>query len=86
MASLAPIDIDIQASPAGSVDSMDTNTTPDTEYSPPESPFREQRKFVTSKRMAARRKLERLTQEEKVGQVLILYLRPDSTNGNRYHY
>ncbi|KAB5578455.1 glycoside hydrolase superfamily [Coniochaeta sp. 2T2.1] len=66
MASLASFDIDIKASPAGSVDSMDTNTTPDTEYSPPESPFREQKEFFSNKKIAARRKLERLTQEEKV--------------------
>lgn len=53
--------------PADSVeDSMDTSTTPDTEYSPPETPFREHERFMKSKRMAARKKLGQLTQEEKV--------------------
>jgi beta-glucosidase len=65
MASLPHIEIDPNASPA---DSMDTNTTPDTEYSPPESPFNEHHNFIRSKRMAARKKLEKLTQEEKVRQ------------------
>ncbi|OIW26177.1 glycoside hydrolase family 3 protein [Coniochaeta ligniaria NRRL 30616] len=62
MAPLPSIDIDPNASP---VDSMDTNTTPDTEYSPPESPFHEHKGFVENKRMAARKKLGQLTQEEK---------------------
>ncbi len=66
MAPVPSIDIDPNASPAASVDSMDTNTTPDTEYSPPESPFHEQQDFVENKRMAARKKLGQLTQEEKV--------------------
>lgn len=69
MAPLPSIDIDPNASPAASVDSMDTNTTPDTEYSPPESPFREYEHFTKNKRTAARKKLEQLTQEEKVRQL-----------------
>ncbi|KAH8906025.1 glycosyl hydrolase family 3 N terminal domain-containing protein [Coniochaeta sp. PMI_546] len=66
MAPLPSIDIDPNASPAASVDSMDTNTTPDTEYSPPESPFHEYEHFTKNKRTAARKKLGQLTQEEKV--------------------
>lgn len=65
MASLN-IDIDRNASPGDSIKSMDTNTTPDTEYSPPDSPFNEQKTFMNNRRMVARRKLEQLTQEEKV--------------------
>ncbi|KAJ9148718.1 Beta-glucosidase [Coniochaeta hoffmannii] len=66
MAPPPSIDIDPNASPAASEDSMDTNTTPDTEYSPPESPFHEHQDFMKNKRMAARKKLVQLTQEEKV--------------------
>lgn len=69
MAPLPPIDIDPNASPAASVDSIDrmgSNTTPDTEYSPPASPFHEHEAFTKNKRMAARKKLGQLTQEEKV--------------------
>lgn len=66
MAPLPSIDIDVDASPAASVDSMDTNTTPDTEFSPPESPFCEHEGFMKDKIMAARKKLGQLTQEEKV--------------------
>lgn len=67
MANLVSIDIDPNASPSDSVDSMDTNTTPDTEFSPPDSPFNHSKVFLSeNKRLAARRKLASLTQEEKV--------------------
>jgi beta-glucosidase len=70
MASLSPlgtIDLDSgmdpNASPLGSVDS---NTTPDTEFSsPPESPYQDQ-DFLKYTRAAAKKKLSQLTQEEKV--------------------
>lgn len=57
-----PLDIDPNASPIGSID---TNTTPDTEFSPPESPF-QQFPPLKSPRLLARSKLSALTQEEKV--------------------
>lgn len=63
---LPSIDIGPNGFPTHSPDSMDINTTPDTEYSPPETPFREHEGFMKSKRMAARKKLGQLTQEEKV--------------------
>lgn len=66
MAGLASIDIDPIPSPSNSVDSMDTNSTPNTEYSPPDSPFQEHPGFMKNKRLAARKKLAQLTQEEKV--------------------
>ncbi|KAK4031503.1 beta-glucosidase B [Parachaetomium inaequale] len=67
MAALAPTgsvgqDIDPNASPVGSID---TNTTPDTEFSPPESPI-QQSGPPKDVRTLARNKLATLTQEEKV--------------------
>jgi len=55
-------DIDPSVSPIGSID---TNTTPDTEFSPPDSPF-QHLGLPKSKRLLAKKKLETLTQEEKV--------------------
>ncbi|KAK4648303.1 uncharacterized protein QC761_108840 [Podospora bellae-mahoneyi] len=56
---------DPNASPIGSVDS---NVTPDTEFSPPDSPFRHHATLapVKEKRELARKKLSTLTLEEKV--------------------
>ncbi|GAB1310840.1 hypothetical protein MFIFM68171_01050 [Madurella fahalii] len=54
--------IDPSASPGGSID---TNTTPDTEFSPPDSPFH-QSGPPKDKRQLARKKLTTLTLEEKV--------------------
>lgn len=82
MAPPPSIDIDPNASPAASEDSMDTNTTPDTEYSPPESPFHEHQDFMKNKRMAARKKLVQLTQEEKVRQASSMIYPPRSTADN----
>lgn len=66
---MGPIDtaheIDPNASPVGSIDTIDTNTTPDTEFSPPDSPFR-QSGPPKDKRQIARQKLATLTIEEKV--------------------
>lgn len=69
MAAVAPVgdvdigrDIDPSVSP---VVSIDTNTTPDTEFSPPDSPFRESAP-PKDKRLLARKKLATLTLEEKV--------------------
>lgn len=56
-------DIDPNASPVGSID---TNTTPDTEFSPPDSPF-QQSGPPKDKRQIAKQKLATLTIEEKVG-------------------
>lgn len=56
-------DIDPNASPVGSID---TNTTPDTEFSPPDSPF-QQGGPPKDKRQLAKQKLATLTIEEKVG-------------------
>jgi len=69
MASLPVIDVDPVASRTGSLNSMESDTTPDTEYSPPESPFREPKSFLNNKRIAARKKLAHLSQEEKVRRV-----------------
>ena len=55
-------DIDPNASPA---ESYDTNTTPNTEFSMPDSPF-EQAGPPKDKRLLARQKLSTLTLEEKV--------------------
>ncbi|KAK3939692.1 beta-glucosidase B [Diplogelasinospora grovesii] len=55
-------EIEPNASPVGSID---TNTTPDTEFSPPESPFQDIGP-PKDKRQLARKKLSTLTQEEKV--------------------
>ncbi|KAK0657412.1 glycoside hydrolase family 3 protein [Cercophora newfieldiana] len=55
------LDIDPNASPVGS---LDTNTTPDTEYSPPGSPFGQP--DISNKRFLAQKKLSTLTPEEKV--------------------
>ncbi|KAM7205470.1 beta-glucosidase B [Naviculisporaceae sp. PSN 640] len=55
-------DIDPNASPVGSID---TNTTPDTEFSPPDSPF-QQCGPPKDKRQIAKQKLASLTIEEKV--------------------
>jgi beta-glucosidase len=69
MAALGPVenldlgqDIDPNASPVGSID---TNTTPDTEFSPPDSPIL-QNGPPKDKRALARTKLATLTTEEKV--------------------
>ncbi|KAK4192605.1 family 3 putative glycoside hydrolase [Podospora australis] len=57
-------DIDPNASPTESVET-NTNTTPDTEFSPPDSPF--QHPFTPkNKRVLAKKKLSTLTLEEKV--------------------
>lgn len=48
-----------------SVSPLDTNTTPDTEFSPPSSPFHEGGP-PKDKRLLARTKLATLTLEEKV--------------------
>jgi len=56
------LDIDPNASPIGSID---TNTTLDTEFSPPDSPI-QQFEYPKGKRLLARKKLAALTQEEKV--------------------
>ncbi|KAK3693589.1 glycoside hydrolase superfamily [Podospora appendiculata] len=53
---------DPNASPVGSID---TNTTPDTEFSPPGSPF-QQIGLPKNKRLLAQKKLATLTQEEKI--------------------
>ncbi|KAH8899447.1 glycoside hydrolase family 3 protein [Thozetella sp. PMI_491] len=50
-------DIDPAASP------LETNTTPDTEYSPPSSPYQS---VLKNKRLAAKVKLAKLTQKEKI--------------------
>jgi beta-glucosidase len=56
------LDIDLNALPA--VESLDTNTTPDTEFSSPGSPFGQ---FdFSEKRFIAQKKLSTLTVEEKV--------------------
>lgn len=55
-------DIDPNASPSESIDS---NTTPDTEFSPMGSPFQEVA-VPKNKRFLAKKKLANLTQEEKV--------------------
>jgi beta-glucosidase len=60
-------EIDPNASPIGSTD---TNTTPGTEFSPPESPF-QQFPPLKSPRLLARSKLSALTQEEKVRSSLL---------------
>jgi beta-glucosidase len=65
MATLTSIDIDPNPSPSDSVGTMDASS-PNTEYSPPDSPFQEHVDFVKNKRQAARKKLAQLTQEEKV--------------------
>jgi hypothetical protein len=72
MAALAPAeveigqDIDLNASPAGSIDTnITTNTTPDTEFSPPESPIQRSGPPKNA-RTLAKTKLASLTQEEKV--------------------
>jgi len=69
MAALAPMDsvdmgqeIDPNASPA---DSIDTNTTPNTVFSPPESPIHENGP-PKEPRALAQNKLAALTLEEKV--------------------
>jgi beta-glucosidase len=59
-----PHDIDPNVSPMGS---LDTNTTPDTEFSPPDSPF-QQTERILNKRLLARKKLDNLTEEEKAGE------------------
>jgi beta-glucosidase len=86
MAALAPTenvslgqDIDPNASPVGSID---TNTTPDTEFSPPESPI--QRSGPPKDvRTLARNKLDTLTQEEKVCCSETLFLRSQRLTLNR---
>ncbi len=73
MAALGPVerldpgqDIDPNASPVGSIDTnTTTNTTPDTEFSPPDSPA-QQSGPPKDKRALARKKLATLTLEEKV--------------------
>ena len=55
-------DLDLNASPVGSID---TNTTPDTEFSPPDSPFQPSGP-PKDKRQLAKQKLATLTIEEKV--------------------
>lgn len=55
--------MDPLASPSDS--SGGSNATPDTEYSPPDSPFPKQR-LLQDSRSAARQKLASLTLEEKV--------------------
>jgi beta-glucosidase len=69
MAALVPVsevelgqDIDPNASPVGSIE---TTTTPDTEFSPPDSPIQESGP-PKEPRLLARQKLASLTQEEKV--------------------
>lgn len=55
-------DTDLNASPSGSVDS---NTTPDTDFTPMGSPFQEVL-VPKNKRFLAKKKLANLTEEEKV--------------------
>lgn len=55
--------VDPNASP---LDSVDTNTTPDTQFSPPDSPYQHSGS-LKDKRVAARKKLAQLSQDEKVG-------------------
>ncbi|KAK1755044.1 glycoside hydrolase superfamily [Echria macrotheca] len=59
---------DIDPNVSSPMESLDTNTTPDTEFSPPDSPFQQQpdERILLNKRLLARKKLENLTQEEKV--------------------
>jgi beta-glucosidase len=64
-------DIDPSVSPVGSID---TNTTPDTEFSPPGSPFHESAPSK-DKRLLARKKLGTLTLEEKVSCTVTPFLR-----------
>lgn len=54
--------IDPNASP---LDSVDTNTTPDTQFSPPDSPYHLNGSLKAT-RMAARKKLAQLSLDEKV--------------------
>lgn len=79
MAAISPIsevdlgrDIDPNASPAVSID---TNTTPDTEFSPPDSPIQKAAP-PKDKRALARDKLAALTLEEKVRWVPTLFPGP----------
>lgn len=58
-------DIDPNPSPGSSIDT-NTNTTPATEFSPPDSPIQQPSRHLKSKRLLAKQKLAGLTQEEKV--------------------
>lgn len=58
--------IDPNASP---LDSVDTNTTPNTQFSPPDSPYQHNASLKET-RMTARKKLAHLSQDEKVGEHL----------------
>ena len=55
--------IDPNASP---LESVGTSTTPDTEVSPPDSPYQQQNAILKNRRLLARKKLAQLSQEEKV--------------------
>ncbi|KAK3393804.1 glycoside hydrolase superfamily [Podospora didyma] len=67
LASVGETNVALDTEPQGSpVASIDTNTTPDTEFSPPDSPFQELKELLNRKRLAAREKLSALTLEEKV--------------------
>ncbi len=62
---LRDVDLDSVMDPNTSpLESVDTSTTPDTEISPPDSPFHPHG-LLSDKRFTARKKLAQLTQEEK---------------------
>ncbi|EOO00679.1 putative glycoside hydrolase family 3 protein [Phaeoacremonium minimum UCRPA7] len=48
------------------LESVGTSTTPDTEVSPPDSPYQQQNAILKNTRLLARKKLAQLSQEEKV--------------------
>lgn len=87
MATSAPVEnvdprqvIDPNASPGGSID---TNTTPDTEFSPPESPLQRGGPPKDARKLA-RSKLATLTTEEKVRCDNVPLLEQQSVTPSRY--
>lgn len=63
--SLAEMDLDHGIDPnASPLESIDSSTTPDTEISPPNSPF-QPNELLKDNRLSAKKKLAQLTQEEK---------------------
>lgn len=75
-------DIDPNASPA---ESFDTNTTPNTEFSMPDSPF-QQAGPPKDKRLLARQKLSTLTLEEKVYPYTLFGNGNETLTSNRFPY
>ena len=84
MSGLGVVDYDSSVDPnASPLESVGTSTTPDTEISPPGSPF-EPNGLFKDKRFLAKKKLARLTQEEKVWPVyLTLLLERPSRDADR---